>query len=219
MFSQSTIDNSIYEAFDEIVGLENTTFFNGPQFKDDYLKAGGDSRYFNKNIFAQSKIEYDGKLFSKVPLEYDIFSDNVITRSDDYMGNFIVQLIPKHISKFTINGHDFVKLDDSEFSFDGNGFYEVAVLGKSFDLYVKHLRNEKELTTDFTIQHSFTSEYYYLVSYEDSYHVVHTIKAFKTITPDRYKEVQKFRKDYKLMYKTDRTSFMIKLVDYLNEHY
>ena len=160
VFSQSTTDNRNYEVFDEIVGLENTTFFNGPQFKDDYPKAIGDSRYFNQNVFAQSEIEYDGELFSNVPLEYDVFSDNVITRSNDYMNNFIVQLIPSYISRFTINGHNFVKLEDSKFSSDGNGFYEVMSLGKSFELYIKHIRNEKELTVDFAIQYRFTNQNY-----------------------------------------------------------
>lgn len=216
VFSQSTIHQRTYEVFDEIVGLENTNFFNGPQFKDDYPKAIGDSRYFKQNVFALREIEYDGELFSDVPLEYDIFTDNVITRSNDYMSNFIVQLIPSYISRFTINGHHFVKLDDSKFSSDGNGFYEVTSLGKSFELYIKHLRNKRELTVDFGIQHSFTSQNYYLVQYDGGYHRINSIKGFKGIIPDRYKEVQNFRKDYKSMYKSDRNSFMIKLVEYLN---
>lgn len=216
VFSQSTIDNRTYEIFDEIVGLENTNFFNGPQFKDEYPKAVGDSRYFNQNVFAPNKIEYDGQWFSNVPLEYDIFSDNVITRSNDHMSNFIVQLIPGYISKFIINGHNFVKLEDSKFSSEGNGFYEVATVGKSFELYIKHFRNIKELTVDFAFQKIFVRKNYYLVHYEGAYHVINSSKDFKKVVSNRYKEVQKFRKDYKSIYKSDRTSFMIKLVEYLN---
>jgi len=216
LFSQSISENKNHNVYDDFVGLENTGFYNGPEFKDEYPNASGISRYFNQNAFANSTVEFDGQLYSKVPLEYDIFSDNVLTRSNDYMSNFIVQLIPTHISSFTINGHDFVKLNDSKLSLDGNGFYEVASIGTPFKLYIKHLRKEKERTVDLAVRHILTSENYYLVKYDGNYHIINSIKDFKAVIPGRYKEVQKFRKDYKSIYKSDRNGFMIKLVEYLN---
>ena len=216
VFSQSTSADEIYTAYDDLVGLQNTDFYNGPEFIDEYPNAVGDSRYFNLFDFTGSSIEYDGQLYSDVPLEYDIFSDNVISKSNDHLGNFIVKLIPEYISNFTIDEHRFVKLTDPGFDFDGNGFYEVLASGDTFNLYVKHLRNRKELTTDFAVQQSFTNENYFLVQYDGTYHVINSIKDFKKIVPDRYKEIQKFRKDYKPIFKSDIESFMKKLVEYLN---
>jgi len=215
-FAQSTIDESAYKAFDEIIGLENTTFFNGAEFKDEFPNADGDSRYFNLYTFAYGSIEYGGQYYSKIPLEYDIFSDNVITSSNDYLSDFIVTLIPEYVTHFTIQGHRFVKLQAQNLSFDDNGFYEVAVNGTPFTLYIKHVRRKKERTAGYEVEHSFSNENHYVVQNEDVYTKVNSIKDFKEVVPGRYKEVQKFRKDYKSMYKSDTEGFMIKLVKHLN---
>mgnify|MGYP003654892661 FL=1 len=85
LFSQSLTDNEIHKTYNDLVGLENTGFYNGPEFKDEYANSSGDSRYFNQSIFVDGTIEYDGQLFVNVALEYDIFSDNVITKSKDFL--------------------------------------------------------------------------------------------------------------------------------------
>lgn len=216
VFSQSTTDNGVFKAFDEIVGLENTTFFNGPEFKDEFLNAGGDSRYFNQKAFTDSAIEYNGQLYTNVPLEYDIFSDNVITRSNDYLSGFFVKLLPEHVIDFTIERHHFVKLEELDSNPDDNGFYEVAVNGKPFKLYIKHVRIKNERTVGYMVELSFTNENYYVVQNEGVHTIVNSIKDFKEFVPDRYKEVQKFRKDYKSIYKSDTDGFMIKLIEHLN---
>lgn len=216
VFTQATIDDSTYEAFDELIGLENTTFFNGSEFKDEFPNASGDSRYFNLYAFTDGRIEYDGQSYSKVPLEYDIFSDNVITKSNDYLSDFIVTLIPEYVTDFTIKGHHFVKLQAPNLSFEGSGFHEVAVNGKPFALYIKHMRKKKERTTGYTVEHSFSNENHYVVENEDVYTKVNSIKDFKKVVPGRYKEVQKFRKDYRSTYKSDTEGFMIKLIKHLN---
>lgn len=216
VFSQSPNDNLINRTYDNLVGLENTAFLNGTEFKDEYQNANGDSRYFNLFEFAEGNIGYNGQLYSNVPLEYDIFSDNVITRSNDYLSNFLVKLIPEYISGFTIGGHDFVKLQAPNLNFDDNGFYEAALNGRLFKLYIKHVRKEKERTVDYKVQHSFSKENYYVVQNEGIYTRVNSIKDFKKIVPDLYKEVQKFRSDYKLLYKSDIDGFMTKLLEHLN---
>ncbi|MCM4154027.1 hypothetical protein DHD05_20755 [Arenibacter sp. N53] len=217
LFSQSVTNNEIFKAYDDLVGLENAGFFNGPEFKDEYANSSGVSRYFNQNIFfTDSAIEYNGQLYVNIPLEYDIFSDNVITKSQDYLSNFIVRLIPEYISKFTLEGHNFVKLTDSKLDLVGNGFYEIASIGNQFKLYLKHIRKDKERTLALSVQHSFTNQNYYLLQYEGSHYIISSIKDFKRVVPYRYKEIQKFRKDYKFMYKDDNYNFMIKLIEYLN---
>lgn len=215
-FSQSAIDHKTYKAFDELVGLENTAFFNGPEFKDEFPNAGGDSRYFNLKAFTDSTVEYNGQSYINVPLEYDIFSDNLITRSNDYLSGFIIKLLPEFVSDFTIEGHHFVKLDNLDPKLDDKGFYEVAVNGEPFILYIKHVRSKKERTVGYTVEHSFTKENYYVVQNESVHTVVNSIKDFKEFLPGRYKEVQKFRKDYRSIYKSDVDGFMIKLIEHLN---
>jgi hypothetical protein len=215
LFAQSLRNNEIHRAYDKLVGIENAGFYNGPEFKDEYTNSSGVSRYFNENVFAQNSIEYKGQLYTNVLLEYDIFSDNIITRSDDYLSNFIVRLIPEYISAFSLNGHDFVRLTDTKMDMEGNGFYEIASVGNLFQLYIKHIRKKKERTVDLTVQHSFASQNYFLLQYKGSYNIISSTKDFKKVIPDRYNEVQKFRRDYKTLHKADIDGFMIKLIEYL----
>ena len=216
LFSQSVTEIINHNVYDDLVGLENTGIYNGSEFKDEYPNALGVSRFFNQNSFLNGTIVYDGQLYTKVPLEYDILSDNVLTKSNDYLNNFIVQLIPEHISNFTINGHDFVKLRDSKLSLNDDGFYEIASLGNPFKLYIKHVRSEKERTIDLAVRHILSSENYYIVNHNGAYHTIHSIKDLKQVIPDRYKEIQKFRKDNRSIYRSDMNGFMIQLVEYLN---
>jgi len=216
LFSQSLADSEIHKKYDELVGLESAGFYNGPEFKEDYATSSGVSRYFNQNTFDDGIVEYNGQLFAKVPLKYDIFSDNVITKSKDYLGNFIVRLIPEFISKFSIDGHDFVKLTDAKLELSGNGFYEILTVGNQFNLYLKHIRKDKERTVDLSVQHSFTNQNYYLVQYDGIFYPISSIKDFRKVVPVRYNEIQKFRKDYKFMYKANNYGFMIRLIEYLN---
>ncbi len=215
-FSQSLGDGEIHEAYDSMVGLENTGFYNGPEFKDAYPDSGGDSRYFNRQGFATGSIAYNGQLYPNVPLNYDVFSDNVLARSDDHLSHFIIQLIPSFISGFTIGPHNFVRLTDTKLDAGAHGFYEVAVTGKSFKLYIKHFRRKKERTVGLEVYHSFSKENYYLLHYNDGYHTINSIKDFKKVVPDRYREVQKLRRDYKSMYKSDMDGFMIRLTEHLD---
>ena len=125
-FSQSNSDFKALELYDTLIGQENTGLYNGLEFKAENIVGNEVSRYFNQNSFVNSTLKYKGQLYAKVPLEYDILTDNVLTRSYDQKSSFVVQLIPEYVTHFTIDGHRFVRLTDARIDFDGNGFYEVA---------------------------------------------------------------------------------------------
>lgn len=217
--SQSTRDNAIHVVYDAIVGGENTGLYNGPEFKDQFLDSwDGSHIYLNTHVFTHNTLIYNNQRYTNVPLKYDLFDDNVVIRSEDNLSIFQIKLVPENISSFTVHNRDFVKLTEPQLNIDGHGFFEIASIGNIVSLYIKHVKTKKKETINNILQYSLVEDNYYLLVYNGVYHIVRSIKGFKKVIPNRYKEIRKFRKEYKSIYKTDRDGFMIKLIKYLDGH-
>lgn len=142
--SASVMDNIVHHVYDELVGSENTGLYNGPEFKDQFLDSWDDSHmYLDSSVFMNGTLVYNNQLYTGVPLKYDIYGDNVIIRSNDHLSSFQVELIAENISRFTVHNRDFTKLTGTGSELEGNGYFEVAILGKVASLYIKHVKREK----------------------------------------------------------------------------
>ena len=217
LFSQSAKDNAVHEIYDALVNRENTALYNGPEFTDQFLNSWDESHiYLNTSAFTYNSLVYNNQLYSNVPLKYDLLGDNIVIRSDDYLSIFEIKLIPENISRFTANNRDFIRLTDAPPNLDGHGFFEIASIGNTLSLYIKHVKKKKRETINNVLQYSLIEDNYYLLLYNDVYHIIGSVKDFKKVVPERYKEIRNFQKDYRLLYKTDRNDFMIKLIKYLD---
>ncbi len=215
----SVMDNITHHVYDGLVSSENTGLYNGTGFKDRFLDSWDDSHiYLDSSVFISGTLVYNNQLYTSVSMKYDLYGDNVIIRSNDHLSSFQVELIAQNISGFTINNRDFTKLIDAWSELEGNGFFEVATLGKVVSLYIKHVKKRKKETINNVLQYSFLKDNHYVFLYNDAYHIIYNIKDFKEVVPDTYKQIRDFKKQNKRLYKTDPDSFMIALVKYLDEN-
>lgn len=218
-YSQSGQADIVYYEYDKIVGNENTGLYNGPEFVDQFLDTWDNSHiYLKSSAFMKSRLVYNNQSYINVPLKYDLFEDNVIIRSSDHLSAFQVKLIAENISSFSVHGRTFTKLNGTKLDLIGNDFFEIASLGKSVSLYIKHLKKKKRETVENVLQYSFYKDNYYILAYGGVYHPIYSIKDFKEIFPDKYKQIKIFYKQNKIQYKASKDSFMIKLVKYLDEN-
>jgi hypothetical protein len=217
--SASVIDNIVHHVYDELVGSENTGLYNGPEFKDQFLDSWDDSHmYLDSSVFMNGTLVYNNQLYTGIPLKYDIYGDNVIIRSNDHLSSFQVELIAENISRFTVYNRDFTKLTGTGSELEGNGFFEVAILGKVASLYIKHVKKRKRETIDNILQYNFLEDNHYVFLYNAAYHIIHELKDFRQVVPDKYKQIRDFKKQNKRLYKTDSDNFMIALVKHLDEN-
>lgn len=217
--SVSVMDNIVHHVYDELVSSENTGLYNGPEFKDQFLDSWDNSHmYLNSSVFMNGTLVYNNQLYTGVPLKYDIYGDNVIIRSNDHLSSFQVELIAENISGFTVHNRDFTKLTATGSELEGNGFFEVATLGKVASLYIKHVKKRKRETVDNVLQYSFLEDNHYVFLYNAAYHIIYDLKDFKQVLPDTYKQIRDFKKQNKRLYKTDPDSFMKALIKDLDEN-
>ena len=215
-FWQTRAQNNVFEAYDNIVSLENTGLYNGTEFKDLYLYTDGSYRYFELFNFTEGSIVYNKQYYSKVFFKYDLLEDLVITSSDDNLSIFSVKLIPENISSFSIYGHDFVRLPDTNLSEVGNGFFEEAYQGDSFSLYIKHRKRMKDKIVNNVVQYRFTENNFYVFQYKNEYHSIFSIKDLKKNFPEYKEQINTFYKIHKQLYKKDNSTFMIRLTEHLD---
>lgn len=214
-YSQSVRDNIAHHVYDGLVSKENTGLYNGPEFKDQFLDSWDESHiYLDSSGFINGTLVYNNQLYTGVLLKYDLYGDNVIIRSNDHLGSFQVALIAENISGFTVHNRDFTKLTGTGSELEGSGFFEVATPA----LYIKHVKKRKRETIDNVLQYRFLEDNHYVLLYNAVYHIIYDIKDFKHILPDKYKQIQDFKKQNKRLYKTDPDRFMIALIKYLDEN-
>ncbi len=215
-FSQTNSQNNVYEAYDKVVGLDNTGLYNGTEFTDSFLNTDGSYRYFKGFDYSKSSVDYNGQHYVNVSLKYDLLDDNLLVRSDDNLSIFNVKLIPEFVTSFIIYSNNFVRLTDTNLNISGSGFFESAYIGNDLSLYIKHTKKKKDKALKSGIQYQFTEVNFYVLKINGKYHLVDSSKDIEKILPQKKEQIQGFSKSYNTLYKSNRDSYMTNLIKYLD---
>ena len=215
-FSQTNSENNIYETYDKIVGLDNTGLYNGTEFTDAFLNTDGSYRYFKGFDYSKGSVIYNGQKYVNVSLKYDLLEDNLLVRSDDNLSIFNVKLIPEFVNSFSIYNNNFVRLTGTNLNISGSGFFESAYIGNDLSLYIKHTKKKKDKALKSGIQYKFSEVNFYVLKTNGKYHLVNSEKDIEKILPEKKEEIRSFSKSYNALYKSNRDSYMAKLVKYLD---
>ncbi|MAB39664.1 MAG: hypothetical protein CL528_05420 [Aequorivita sp.] len=215
-FSQSNLQDNIYETYDKIVGLDNTGLYNGTEFTDLFLNTDGTYRYYEGYDYTRGSITYNGQHYVNVLLKYDLLRDNILARSDDNLSVFNVTLIPGFVDSFSIYNHKFVRLPEIDLGLGGNGFFEVGYVGNDLELYIKHTKKMKDKALKNGIQYRFSEDNYYVLKHNGTFFLVNSSKDIREILPQKSEEIREYFKSYKAIYKSNPDVFMARLIKYLD---
>ena len=176
-----------YLWFDEVMGTENINLYNGLNYIEKYKTKNGNHKFFNsENTLPNSVIVYEGQPYYNVKIKYDSFEDQVLVISSK-----VIQLIPEHVSSFTIGKNRFVYIDtvnhDTRFI---PGFYEIISETPSYTLYKKHRKKIIKRIEQNTRYFEFFDDNQYYVNYLDAYHKIKTKRDVLKIFPTFKKEIK-----------------------------
>ncbi|SDE71784.1 hypothetical protein [Ulvibacter litoralis] len=216
LYAQQNSNLKIYESYDALVGLENTGLFNGSEFKDLYVNTDKTYRYLDQFNFFKGDIVYKNQLYPNVLLRYDLLEDELITKSDDNLGLFNVKLHAESVSEFVINSRHFIQIPDTNLDLKGNHFFEVGYEGATYSMYEKHSKKKREKAVGSALQYSFASYNYFLLHYNDTYYIIHSIKDLRKAIPKKEKEIRSYYKSYQALYKSNPAMFMSNIIKYLD---
>lgn len=187
------------QLYDDFIGGQSR-LYNGTEYHD-YLTKDEEHPYFGINDWSEGSIIYDDDLYKNVELFYDISRDQVITEHKLTGGK--IEMIAKKISKFTINNHPFVRLDQDKEKVIKEGFYEVLYDGK-VNVFARREKQMQDKTENYTVVHLFILKNRVYIEKNGVYHFVKSKKSVLAVFDDKRQELKSFLKTNKLRYKDNR---------------
>jgi hypothetical protein len=215
LFYQKAINNAVslyHLAAGDQSGLYNGSQYPGYPFE---FKDGGHP-YFIKAV-TPGTILYDKLFYPQVKLLFDELADQVVFEDSTHR----IQLLKERISKFTIGGANFVRIenDSSGSAMVNTGFYQVLYGGARAVVLkkeIKKLREEIRFADEGILRYIDVKLYYYIRK-GDVYYSVGSKKTVLSVYKDRKKELQQYIKTNRLSFKKDRDNMLEKLSAYYDQ--
>ncbi|MBZ4036262.1 hypothetical protein K6T82_15925 [Flavobacterium sp. 17A] len=218
LYSQNIKEESIYNFFDNAVGVENLGVNNGYAYKDIYTTIDNNSMYYVSNNFTKGSVNYDGQIYYDVNLKYNTYKDELILSPRAESKYSTISLIQDKTSAFTLNGKNFVYLNKklSPLSELTTGYYEITALRDGFNFYIKHSKKLENKTVDNKVYSNFIDNNSYFIFYKNSFYNSNNKSEILKIFPNQKKQINDFYAMNRELRKSDNDQFMINLLKHIN---
>ncbi|MBL0135701.1 MAG: hypothetical protein IPP79_17865 [Chitinophagaceae bacterium] len=193
----------------------NTPIYSGAEYIGHGQSISGHA-FFVSETPTDGIIEYDGILYKKLLVRYELVEDAIILK--DYTQNYFIQLNSAKISRFWIGNSEFIRpsfvLPESKFP--SPGFYQRLYNGKSWVLAKRSKQLIYKTTEEkVTMQYKTFNSYYIMKGNE-----IITISGKKDIISafeDKKVEIRKFIGEKHLNFKKDPEGMLISICTYFDQ--
>jgi hypothetical protein len=148
--------------------------------------------------WAEGNIQYDGNLYDRVPLLYDLSTDKVITEHTGTLDK--IQLVDEKVQFFILNKHRFVYLTDQMVP---KGFYEI-VHDSITQVFVRREKAQQERNTVTEVVRTFEEKKWYYIYKDNTYFPVRNKKAVLLTFKDKKADLKKFISKNRLKFNNDK---------------
>lgn len=191
---------SLYKAFDEVVGLKNTDLSYGALYYEKYRTLEGNHPFFNTSNFVLGNVTYQNQEFFDVFIKYDIAEDQLILNLSSTFENRSIILEKSFVTGFSIANKSFVNLKEY-------GFCEILKKTSSIVLFKKNVKEKKKKLNTSYVYYKFLENNYYLLKYNDTYYKINNKKDFHTLFPKNKNTITTFYKVHKNLRKNNLDPF------------
>lgn len=205
----------LYTWFDQIIGVDNTSLYNGTEHKEKYRFLNENSNYFNSSKFLTGNIIYDGELFYDVKLKYDAYQQEVIVRLQNRnLGSSVLKLFNSKIDEFSIMDSKFKKIEDkTNGTIEMSGFYEISFQNHNLIFYKKHQKVKREIFFENKIYPEFIdAKTKNILWYKNKYYLIDSKKDLVNIFPQLKKNISNFYRINKSIQKTTPDVFILEIL-------
>jgi len=179
---------------------EQSRLYNGTEYRD-YLAHNDEHPYFGVDDWSFGDVVYDDEIYHNVPLFYDLSRDRVIT--EHAMSGSKIELISKKVSRFSINGHQFVRLMRDDGNVIGEAFYEVLYSGKT-GVYVRREKILHERAESSQMVYSFDDRNRIYIYKGGIYYPVKSKGGVLDVFRDHQQELKAMLKEENIRFKSNR---------------
>ncbi|TXN35548.1 hypothetical protein FVB32_13290 [Flagellimonas hymeniacidonis] len=186
-------DIAYYKWFDELIGIENTSLYNGIGAVEKYRVINEHHKFYKTTDFLSGSIVYDGQYYSGLEMKYDLDEDVVLLNQQSGLRIVLLQLIKNKTEQFAIDNHTFININDSLSRANGIlGFHEVLLQNPRLKLLEKHTKKRFKRQGKKSLYYEFKSRNFNLLFYKDRYYTVGNRKDFIKIFPEFKKEIEAY---------------------------
>lgn len=147
--------------------------------------------------FTNGSLNYDGSQYDNVPLAYDIYHDELVTKQ--FHSEVPMKFLDDKVRSFSFNGRYFVRVwkDSLERSSPATGYYEVIYSGKKVTILARHEKLMKNSIQSGESVALFKEQTHYFVMQQGRYREIGSERELLNLWVDRKTELRKFlgRKD------------------------
>jgi hypothetical protein len=175
---------------------EQSILYNGSEYAEPSRTENQYHPFFKSDDWLTGSVDYDGELFTDIPLMYDLTGDRLVTELPNATE---VELITERLSAFTIDGHHFIKIKAEKNGLLKSGFYEVLYEGER-RVIAWHYKSNAEKIVDQSVKKYFDEKNRYFILNNGIYYSVNNRSSFLKILSDQKTELKKFMKKNKLSF-------------------
>jgi hypothetical protein len=187
----------------------NSYLYNGGAYEHYWNRVIGHP-FFITDQFQQGTLYYDGTFYENVPLVYDMFRDELVSKN--FSKTIDQKILSEKIRYFTIGNASFIRIvaDSVNGASLTTGFYEklydgsVAVLEKHEKKIERSLKAEENSS-------KFTQYDRFYIAKDGKYYSVETEGDLVGIFKDQKTEIRKFLNRKDIRFKKDKARTMIQV--------
>lgn len=207
---EASITNSFNKAMGKQAGL-----YNGPEFVPYGFISPTNANFKDSVTFVIGNVNYDGVLYTRVPLIYDLHQELLITRL--YNGFTSYSLLNEKVDNFDMLDHHFIRFQpDDTNKIMTAGFYDELYNNK-LQVLAKRYKDLQEEHLEYAITNVFSEKDNYFLKKGNKYYSVKNSSDFLKVLNDKKIELKKYVKDNKLDFRKNREASMIMLVSYYDK--
>ncbi len=194
-----------------------TNLYSGLQYVPyDYnIKEG--HPYFDTTSFTEGSVVYNGVLYEKLPMIYDLVKEKLVI--NDAFNIYKFQLFSEKIIRFNLLNHTFIRLveDSSNRAVINTGFYDLLYDGNTALLKQKNKNIQEDVNNTAGVKRYIVETNSFYLRKGGKYYSVSHKKALLEVLKDRKKEVNQYIRKNKLDMRRDKDNAFTKVVAYYNE--
>lgn len=184
--------------------------YNGSEYRD-YLSRNDEHPYYGVDDWSYGDIVYDDELYRNIPMFYDLSRDKVI--SEHLLNGAKLELVTEKISRFSMGGHTFVRLQKDKNNIISTGFYDQLYNGQS-KVYARREKMLQQRVESNDIIALFEERNRLLILKDERYFPVKKKGTVLAVFGDRKQEVKSFINKNKIRFKSSRETDIVRVAEY-----
>jgi len=206
-----TIAKNMETAFNKAIG-DQSGLYNGPAFLPYNFRSKTNANFEDTTSFNNGAVNYDGILYTNVPLIYNIHRDELVSHL--YNGFSLYTFLSDRVYMFDLLGHHFVRiLADTLNKQLVTGFYDELYNNK-LRLLARRTKNIQEESSLQAVSSVFVPKTEYFLKKGTVYYNVNSQGKFFDVLKDRKKELKQYVKDNKIKFRDNPEQAMVTLAAY-----